>query len=149
MSDFAEIDLNTSAVHLIHRASQAASELFAARAGKTGITPRQFAVLVTVAQNEGLSQTGLVDRTGIDRSTLADIIRRMIQRGLLQRKRTRQDARAYAVRLSEHGREILQQAIPAVQLAEQELLAELSEDERRTLINMLARFSERGPDSEK
>jgi DNA-binding MarR family transcriptional regulator len=41
------------------------------------LTPRQLAVLVTVANNEGLSQTGLVDRTGIDRSTLADIVRRL------------------------------------------------------------------------
>ena len=58
------------------------------------LTPRQLAVLVTVAQNEGLSQTGLVDRTGIDRSTLADIVRRMQRKGLLQRRRTKEDARA-------------------------------------------------------
>ncbi len=36
------------------------------------LTPRQLAVLMTVAGNEGPCQTGIVDATGIDRSTLAD-----------------------------------------------------------------------------
>ena len=71
------------------------------------LTPRQLAVLVTVANNEGLSQTGLVDRTGIDRSTLADIVRRLQRKGLLQRRRTKEDARAYAVKLTDEGRRVL------------------------------------------
>ncbi|MEQ1711924.1 MAG: MarR family transcriptional regulator, partial [Hyphomicrobium sp.] len=54
--------------------------------GAADLTPRQYAVLITVAQNEGLSQTNLVDKTGIDRSTLADIVRRMLKKGLLQRR---------------------------------------------------------------
>ena len=55
------------------------------------------------SQNEGLSQTDLVERTGVDRSTLADIVRRMLKKGLLQRRRTKDDARAYAVKLTEEG----------------------------------------------
>ena len=76
------------------------------------LTPRQFAVLYTVANNEGLSQTGLVERTGIDRSTLADIVRRMQRKGLLQRRRTKEDARAYAVKLTEEGQRVLRAAGP-------------------------------------
>ena len=54
-----------------------------------GLTPRQLAVLITVSQTEGQSQTGLVERTGIDRSTMADIVRRMQRKGLLKRRRTK------------------------------------------------------------
>ena len=43
-------------------------------------------------QLDDLSQTDIVRITGIDRSTLADIVRRLVQRGYLQRKRTRTDA---------------------------------------------------------
>jgi len=82
------------------------------------LTPRQLAVLVTVAGNEGLSQTGLVDRTGIDRSTLADIVRRMQRKGLLQRRRTREDARAYAVKLTDEGRRVLKVAEPLAKRAD-------------------------------
>ena len=64
-------DLGRSPVHLLHRAEQCAEELFQAEIGDADLTARQLAVLTTVAENEGLSQTGIVERTGIDRSTLA------------------------------------------------------------------------------
>ena len=34
------------------------------------LTPRQYAILIAIEENEGVSQTGLVAKTGIDRSTL-------------------------------------------------------------------------------
>ena len=58
--------LNRSPIHLLHRAGQCVGDVFHAEMKVGGLTPRQLAVLVTVSQNEGLSQTGLVDRTGID-----------------------------------------------------------------------------------
>ncbi|MGH7488218.1 MAG: MarR family winged helix-turn-helix transcriptional regulator, partial [bacterium] len=74
--------LERSPIHLMHRAGQSASDIFSAEMGGSELTPRQYAVLLTVAQNEGLSQTDLVQRTGVDRSTLADIVRRMLKKGL-------------------------------------------------------------------
>jgi DNA-binding MarR family transcriptional regulator len=65
-----------SPIHLLHRASQAVEEAFSSEIKIERLTPRQLVVLTTVAQNEGLSQTGIVDRTGIDRSTLAELVRR-------------------------------------------------------------------------
>ena len=62
-----------------------------------------IAVLSTVAQHEGLSQTDLVRLTGIDRSTLADVVQRLLRRGIIQRERTMQDGRTYAVSLSRKG----------------------------------------------
>ena len=82
------------------------------RDGDGDLTPRQYAVLVTVSQNEGFSQTHLVEKTGIDRSTLADIVRRMLKKGLLQRRRTKEDARAYAVKLTDEGWQVLKAADP-------------------------------------
>ena len=97
------------------------------------LTPRQLAVLVTVAQNEGLSQTGLVDRTGIDRSTLADIVRRMQKKGLLQRRRTKEDARAYAVKLTEEGRRVLRAAEPLAKRVDERILDALPEQAARAV----------------
>ena len=75
--------------------------------GESSLTPRQYMVLTAVDQEEGLSQTDLVNRTGIDRSTLADMISRMIKHGLLTRRRTAEDARANSVRLTAQGRKAL------------------------------------------
>ena len=102
-----------------------------------GLTPRQLAVLVTVSNNEGLSQTGLVDRTGIDRSTLADIVRRMQRKGLLQRRRTKEDARAYAVKLTEEGRRVLRTAEPLAKRVDDRILDALPGKQRDQFIDGL------------
>jgi DNA-binding MarR family transcriptional regulator len=102
-----------------------------------GLTPRQLAVLVTVSQNEGLSQTGLVERTGIDRSTLADIVRRMQRKGLLQRRRTKEDARAYAVKLTDDGRKALRTAEPLARRVDDRILEALPNRQRDQFINDL------------
>lgn len=133
----AEKILNGSAIHLLHRAGQCAGDVFAREVSAGGLTPRQFAVLVAVAQNEGQSQTDLVERTGIDRSTLADIIRRMLKKGLLSRRRARTDARAYSVRLTARGREALVNAEPAAGNADAQVLAALPPAKRRDFLDCL------------
>lgn len=129
--------LERSPIHLLHRAGQCASDIFAAEMGDAGLTPRQFAVLLTVAQNEGVSQTDLVERTGVDRSTLADIVRRMLKKGLLQRRRTKTDARAYAVKLTEEGWRVLRSAEPMVRKVDDRILAMLPSKQREQFLSDL------------
>ena len=132
-----EASLDRSPIHLLHRAGQCAGDIFQSKLGTTDLTPRQFAVLVTVSQNEGLSQTQLVDKTGIDRSTLADIVRRMLKKNLLQRRRTREDARAYAVKLTEEGWRILRQVEPTAIEVDSIVLAALGSADRDKFIDNL------------
>jgi DNA-binding MarR family transcriptional regulator len=132
------VALDASALHLLHRAGQCAEELFTSETGKTDLTPRQFAILASVAQQPDISQTGLVEQTGVDRSTLADIVRRLVKKGLLQRKRTRRDARMYAVRLTPKGQGALTAAKPAATRVDQRLLSPLRADERGHFLHALA-----------
>ena len=129
--------LDRSPIHLLHRAGQCAGDIFQNKLGNVDLTPRQFAVLVTVAQNEGLSQTQLVDKTGIDRSTLADIVRRMLKKSLLQRRRTRKDARAYAVKLTDEGWRLLRSVEPSAIDVDNIVLGALNSAERDQFIQNL------------
>ena len=104
MSDPNEGDLKASVLHLLHRAGQAADEIFAKEMGRSDLTPRQYAVLVVLAAHENSSQTDIVNATGIDRSTLADIVKRLVDRGLLARRRSKLDARAYWFASRRRGR---------------------------------------------
>lgn len=122
--------LERSPLHLLHRAGQCASEVFQVEVGSDELTPRQYAILVTVAHHEGVSQTQLVDLTGIDRSTLADVVRRMLKKGLLQRRRTRDDARAYAVKLTEEGSRVLKTHEPMARRVDERILASLPAQQR-------------------
>lgn len=129
--------LDTSALHLLHRAGQCAEVLFATESGRTELTPRQFAILTTVAQNPDVSQTGLVEQTGVDRSTLADIVRRLVEKGLVQRKRTRSDARMYAVRLTAKGKAALAAMRPAAAKVDARILSVLRSHQREDFIDAL------------
>lgn len=136
-SDVKPLLLDQSALHLLHRAGQQAEVLFTREVPDDSLTPRQFAVLLTVEQNEDISQTGLVQATGIDRSTLADVARRLVAKGLLQRKRTRQDARMYAVRLTTKGRDLLLASRAGAQRADDKVLAGLTPRHRQDFLMML------------
>ncbi len=133
----AESDFGQSAIHLLHRAGQCAGDVFIQQVKSAGVTPRQFIVLSTVAQNEGLNQTDLVVRTGIDRSTLADIVRRMLNKGLISRTRKLHDARAYAVYITDKGREVLLEATPGAFDADQKILKALSPEQRESFLDTL------------
>jgi MarR family transcriptional regulator, temperature-dependent positive regulator of motility len=123
--------------HLLHRAAQRALDLYAAEAGPGAVTQRQHAVLAAVAEREGAAQADLVAATGIDRSTLADMVARMIDKGLLARERSAVDARANAVRLTDTGREALESIGPKTAAADAALMALLPKGKREALLEAL------------
>jgi DNA-binding MarR family transcriptional regulator len=134
-------DLESSLSHLLRRAQQFAYDQFVQQMGGNTLTPRQFIVLFAVEEEEGLSQTDLVNRTGIDRSTLADMISRMIKNGLLARRRTAEDARANAVRLTAAGRRALKGAMPKALAAERALLEVLPKSVQSELMKALGHLN--------
>ncbi|NJM56122.1 MAG: winged helix-turn-helix transcriptional regulator [Verrucomicrobiae bacterium] len=129
-----------SAVHLLHRAGQCADEIFSLSLPASTMTPRQYAVLKAVESSVEPSQTTLVEMTGIDRSTVADIVRRLVERGLLQRRRTRRDARMYALRLTAKGIQALRGAEPAAVCTDDKLLSALNPAERAAFVDALVRI---------
>jgi DNA-binding MarR family transcriptional regulator len=137
--------LDQSPSHLLHRALQRALDIYAEAFGEGGITQRQFALLAAADEHEGATQADLVRITGIDRSTLADMARRMIGKDLLERQRSNVDGRANAVRLTEAGRAVLTDARPKMAGADARLLKLISGHGRRTafvsLLHDLAKAS--------
>ena len=127
-----------SLLALLHRASQRADNLFARNVGDSGLTPRQFAVLHAVSEAGGLSQTDIMAATGIDRSSTADLVGRLVTSRCLQRRRTRRDARVYAVRLTPRGRQMLAIGIPAARAANQALLFPIPQVQRSAFVKALS-----------
>lgn len=133
--------LAASPSHLMHRALQLALDIYSDEAGPDGLTQRQFAVLEAVSQKSGLTQTELVRATGIDRSTLADLVSRMTTKGLLDREKSTLDARAKAVRLSEQGQTALDAARPRVEAADKRIMALLPKGKRDGFLDLLAELA--------
>ncbi|MFT4954171.1 MAG: DNA-binding MarR family transcriptional regulator [Brevundimonas sp.] len=144
--------LDTSPSHLMHRALQLALDIYAEEVGPDGPTQRQFAVLEIASRNEGLTQTDLVRATGIDRSTLADLVARMTAKGLLNRERSVLDGRAKAVSLSDEGRALLESTRARVEAADRRILALMPKARRDSFMKLLADLAavaDAGPDEAK
>ncbi len=129
-----------SVSHLIHRAEQCSTDLFGSTASNSLLTPRQFAILDAIKDNPGISQTGLVSLTGIDRSTLADIVRRLLERDMVQRERTEKDARAYSVKLTRKGTATLKKMQPHAESVDKEILDALPKEHRTLFVNLLSQL---------
>jgi DNA-binding MarR family transcriptional regulator len=129
--------LSHSVTHLLHRVLQLALDYHADASGPTGLTQRQYTVLAAAGAADGVSQSDLVRATGIDRSTLADLVARMIAKGLLERERSSTDARANTVRLSEAGRiALVEGGKPAIR-SDARLLDLLPPKKRETFLKTL------------
>lgn len=133
--------LERSPSHLLHRALQLALDIYAEEAGPGAITQRQFAVLTAVQSREGCTQSDLVKATGIDRSTLAELVARLIGKGLLARERSALDARANTVSLTDAGRASVQEAAPRVALADERILALMPSAKRESFLKTLAEMA--------
>ena len=129
--------LERSPSHLLHRALQLALDIYAEETGPDAVTQRQYAVLAAVAAHEGLTQTDLVRSTGIDRSTLADLVARMISKGLLERERSATDARANTVRVSEAGKLALAEGGKPAARSDERLLDLLPPKKRESFVKTL------------
>jgi DNA-binding MarR family transcriptional regulator len=143
----ADFRLSESPAHLLRRAQQYASGIFH-QAGLSGVTLRQSVVLAAIAEAEGRSQSELVKATGIDRSTLADMIARMERRGLVTRMKSEGDARAKAVSLTKTGREKLEEALPAMRGVDEALSDTLPRNRRVAFREMLGSLATAADESE-
>ena len=137
-------NLDNSPAHLLRRATQYANDVYSSEVGDDALTARQFAVLLTVDAHEGLSQTDLVNMTGIDRSTLADMISRMLKKDLLRRRRTDDDARANSVSITSSGKRALSTVLSRVKKAEDKVLSPLPSGKRGEFLKMLTAIAEAG-----
>lgn len=129
--------IGNSLLHLSHRLSQRAEIVFAGIAGQGAVTARQLAILSAIEAKDGASQTDIVEQTGIDRSTMADVIKRLCRRKLTTRRRSNNDKRAYRLALTESGRQALDVGRSAALKADEQLLSSLSNRERAELLRLM------------
>lgn len=101
------------------------------------LTPGQFAMLVLIHENPGLTQQTLAQRIGIDKSTLTLALNRLAERRLLRRVRSASDRRSNVLELTPTGTAHMRRMITFVKRHERRLLKRLSDAERRQLVGLL------------
>lgn len=122
--------------HLLRRNHQRSLDLFTKHVG-TELTRQQFALMLALGQRPGASQRDIVDATGIDKSTIKEMLGRMVARGWIKRARDTSDARAWTLELTPKGLELVLDLLPKVERAQRDILAPLSATDRETLLRCL------------
>ena len=104
-------------------------------------TPGEYGLLTILDVNPGISQVDLAAVYKLDKSTLSLAVGRLVKRGLVQRMRSREDERYYALWLLRPGRLLLQRVRERAEVQERTMDAALHRGERRHLLDMLQRIS--------
>jgi DNA-binding MarR family transcriptional regulator len=102
------------------------------------VTSVQYAVLVMLKQMPGINQRQLGDELDLDRSTIADLVARMVRNGLIERTDDPADKRSYVLFLTTAGRKQLATLRPRVEGVERILTAALTPQESSELRRLLS-----------
>lgn len=114
--------------YLVRRAQQLHTALFAESIAGTAtpsVTGPQFAVLLAISADTGLSQAHAGMSAALDKSTIADVAERLAERGWVERLRDPVDGRRRILTLTAGGRVALAAAEPIVATVQSALLAPL------------------------
>ncbi|WP_197435116.1 MarR family winged helix-turn-helix transcriptional regulator [Nitratireductor arenosus] len=115
----------------------AAFRLVENRLAAFGITPQQFSLLAIVERNPGSRQSLLARARGLDKSTLVPMIDRLERDGMVERRPLATDRRIRTIWITERGKDILAEAIPAVQDGDRAIGLNLSEAEHQEFRRLL------------
>ena len=138
-----DIKLDDMPGHLFRRLHQLAVARFTAEMDETGLTPIQWAALMTTSQRPGLDQSTLSREIHIDTSTIAGVLDRLEARGLIQRRPSPDDRRLRLLDLTEQGAALLKRASVSVMDQQKWLVEPLTVDERATLTQLMLKVLHR------
>jgi DNA-binding MarR family transcriptional regulator len=123
--------------YLIRRVHQLHYSLFFEEVGASDITPVQYGLMTILSTNDDLDQIAIASKLGIDRTNVADVLRRLERAGLVERRRSEVDRRANLVRLTEPGRAVLARHYPDMTRAQTRLLSCLDDGQRKAFLDAL------------
>ncbi|OPF78159.1 MarR family transcriptional regulator [Streptomyces antioxidans] len=135
------VDLNTHPGHLARRFQQAHALLWGAMVSEETTSP-QFAVVNALIEKPDIDQRTLSEHVHLDRSTIADLVARLARRGLLERVRDPNDGRRNVLRLTEEGARVHRKLVTRTSRMNRVFLAPLDEEERKTLLRLIARVTD-------
>jgi len=129
---------------LIRRLQQAAVSIFMSETAEVGLdmTPVQFGALTTIRTYPGVDQVTLAGLIAYDKTTIGQVVSRLLDKGLIERHTNKQDRRAKQLSITAAGRDALVEMAPRVQRVQVEILSGLSSDEEEVFVTLLKKAVE-------
>jgi DNA-binding MarR family transcriptional regulator len=135
-ASFREESLGYQVNHLARLLAQA----LAAGIAPYGVVPGQFAQLLALFEQDGLTQRELCDRVGIEQATMAKTLQRMQRDGLVRCDPDPDDGRRIRVYLTDQARAIEHDLVAAARSVNAAATNGLTDRQTATYLNLTARL---------
>jgi DNA-binding MarR family transcriptional regulator len=126
--------------YLFRRMQQIAVAIFVEECRAYDLTPVQYAALVAIHSHPGIDATRLSAVIAFDRSTLGNVIERLVAKRHVTRRSAREDKRVKLLYLTKSGAALLRNIMPSVDRAQARMLQPLKAADRKTLMALLSQL---------
>ena len=134
-------DLRTAPGHLMRRCQQIAVSVFLDECRPWDLTPLQFAVLAELNRHGPDDQVGLGGALALDRTTISVVVKKLEQRGLVERSVSEKDRRSKPVSITDGGARLIRDVLPAAETAQDRMLSPLTAAERAQFMRLLGKVA--------
>lgn len=135
LDDFLPYQLSTS--------SNAVSDLIASEyKSQFGLKIPEWRVMAVLGSRGASTQRHLVEATLMDKVTVNRAVKTLVDRALLRRSPNDADGRSHHLMLSDTGRDLYDQIMPAAEAMEKKIMAVLSVEELDQLSGLLAKIKQ-------
>jgi DNA-binding MarR family transcriptional regulator len=123
---------------LVRRLHQIHDALFFSECQTHNITPMQYGILTALSLNPWLDQTAVGHELALDRTTTADVLKRLEEKGLIERRVNPDDRRSRLSVITQSGLQTMNDLYQGMHSAQERLLAPLSEMNRIAFLKLLS-----------
>jgi DNA-binding MarR family transcriptional regulator len=134
-------DLAADPAFLLARARAVTSGAANARLARLHLKVRSLSVLWLAGQGFGPSQRELSEFLGLDPSQVVALVDDLQGRGLVERRPDERDRRSRSIVATPAGLDLLEEALTEVRAAGDAGFASLTDDERKTLTELLTKVA--------
>ena len=127
---------------LVRRLNQIHYAMFFEECAESGITPVQYGILTVLSQNPWLDQTTIGYELGLDRTTSADVIKRLEDKGWLERRVNPTDKRSRQANITPAGVVLMESVKGSMARSQQRLIEPLSPANRKLFLSLLTELVE-------
>jgi len=112
--------------------------------GKHGLSQGRFLTLIVMNRepDEEINPSSLAEKVGVTRATMTGLLDGLERKGLVKRRAHPGDRRKVSIRLTETGRQVLDEMLPDYYSRIAKLMAKLSEKERQELELLLGKVNQ-------
>ena len=126
--------------HLIRRLSQQFSAAVTDAIKPFHITRPQLVVLTFIYRHPDTDQKTIAIRQSMDGPTTAEVVRRLLEKGLVDRRRSDIDKRANVLNLTPKGAEVAEACLPLAWAAHESCLTNLTKGERLEFLRLASKL---------